>query len=295
MTSKTTNTTAPWPDRADPAPSNRRAMWVSLALLVVAFAPTIIDTVRAWWDNPDYSHGLLMPFVAWWLLHQDKERVRGLKEAPNVAALPLLMLCILVMLAGRLDFVQSLAPYAFVGALGAVALGFFGWKGVRVFLPALIVLGLACPLPGAVHDKLTLPLKEVSSQFSVGLLHITGVPAFLEGSMIHLEEADSLWVADACSGIRSFISLLSIAIVACLVWRRPWPFKILIVLAAIPIAVIANGLRIWLTGYLSVHVGSEAAEGAFHFFEGFALFGLACLLLAGLAGLLSFAVPRQTA
>ena len=207
-------------------------------------------------------------------------------------AIPLLVVCILVRLMGELDFLVSLSPYAFVGALAGVLLGFFGWRGLDAFLPGLVALALACPLPGPVHRALTTPLKEASAQLAVGLLHVSGIPTVLDGSMIHLEGADSLWMADACSGVRSFISLLVVAIIACLIWRRHWTLKVLVVLAAVPIAILVNGLRIWLTGWLSVHAGPEAAAGAFHFFEGFALFAVAGLLLLGFAGFLGLLFPR---
>lgn len=274
-------------------PVLRGRMWLSLGLLVGAFAPILANVVRVWWDNPEYSHGFLMPLVALWLAGQHKEEIRALTGSASLFAIPVLILALLARLVGELDYMNSIAPFAFVGGLGGILLAFVGWRGLKVFLPVLVVLLLACPLPGAVQQSLTLPLKTISSEFAVGLLDISGIPSFLEGAMIHLEGADSLWVADACSGIRSFISLLSIAIIACLVWNRHWVLKLLVILAAIPIAVFVNGFRIWLTGWLSVKVSPEAAAGAFHFFEGFALFALAGLLLLGFAALLGALFPRS--
>jgi len=154
---------------------------------------------------------------------------------------------------------------------------------------------LMCPLPGRVERALTLPLKQYAAALATGLLDIVGVEATLDGNMIHLAGIDSLWVADACSGIRSLISLMSIAILACLYWRRGIVTKLALLAACVPISVFVNGLRIWLTGVLSVKVGPEAAQGFFHFFEGFVLFGLAALLLAAWAGFLVLVGGRREA
>ena len=281
------------PASAPGEPASWRWLAVGFGLLAVAFAPALVRTGHTWIENPEYSHGILMPLVAAWLLFERRRDILRLTGGTSVWAIPILIVCFLAMLLGRFDFLTSLSAFAFVAALGALILAFAGWRGVAVFLPALIVLLLACPLPGRLQQAITLPLKEVSSQLAVGLLEVSGIPTYLEGVMIHLEGTDSLWVADACSGIRSFISLVSVAIVACLAWQREWGVKLCIVLAAVPIAILVNGVRIWLTGWLSVHVGPEAAAGAFHFFEGFALFAVAGLLLLGFAGMLAVFFPRE--
>jgi exosortase len=127
------------------------------------------------------------------------------------------------------------------------------------------------------------------------MLDLTGIQATLEGNIIHLPGIDRLWVADACSGIRSLISLGSLAILAILVWQRHWSLRLAVLVASVPIAVFVNGLRIWLTGLLSVQYGPEAAQGFFHFFEGFVLFAVAALLLLGWAALLAWIFPARRA
>jgi exosortase len=274
-------------------PVDVRRLGLALGLFAAAFGPALVRVVGTWWDDPEYSHGFLMPPMAAWLLWQERARIRALRGGTSLFAVPLLGVCLLGPITAELHFVVSLAPFAFVGGLFAVLLAFFGWRGAWVFVPALVPLLLGCPLPGLVQDALTLPLKQVSAQFAVGLLQVSSVDAFLDGNVIHLPGTDSLWVADACSGIRSLISLLSLAVLACLVWRRHWALKVLVVLAAVPIAIAVNGLRIWLTGWLSVNVSPEAAAGVFHTLEGFVLFAVAGLLLWGFVGLLGVLVPRS--
>ena len=271
---------------------NVRGFVAALALLVLAFAPTLVRVVQVWWRNPEYSHGFLMPLVSAWLLWQSRDRIRALSGGTSSWAIPVLAACLLGGITGELRYMTSLAPFAFVGGLLAVILAFFGGPALGALGPALVPLLLACPLPGFVEAALTLPFKESSARLAVGLLHLSGIPAFLDGNMLHLPRVDGLWLADACSGIRSFLSLVSLALLACLVWPRSWALKALVVLAAVPIAIAVNGLRIWLTGWLSVRVSPEAAEGTYHFFEGFALFAVAGLLLWGFAGLLGVLFPK---
>jgi exosortase len=186
-----------------------------------------------------------------------------------------------------------LKPYAFVGSLVAVVWGFYGWRAIRLSVPALVTLLLMCPLPGRVQEGLTVPLKHSAALLATGLLDLSGVAATLEGNLIHLPAIEDLWVADACSGIRSLIALVSLAVLACFLWRRHWLVHAAVLVSAVGIAILVNGLRIWITGMLSVHVSPDVAQGFFHFFEGFALFGVAALLLTLWAVLLGRLFPAR--
>ena len=272
-------------------PATPWGLLAALALLVVAFGPVLLETGTRWATDPEYSHGFLLAAVAAWFLWRARGDLRRLGGGASVLAVPLLVLSLVALLLGQLDFMTSLGSYAFVLALAAVVLAYLGWRGLSLVGPALVTLVLACPLPGLVVERLTLPLKHVSAQLAVGLLDVSGIGAYLDGNVIHMPGAERLWVADACSGIRSLISLVSIAVVACLVWKRHWSLKLIVIAAAVPIAVFVNGARIWFTGWLSVHVSPEAASGTFHLLEGFALFAVAGLCLFGFAALLGFLVP----
>jgi exosortase len=270
-----------------------RQLRVALALVVLAFAPTILRTAGIWWENPEYSHGLLMPLVAAWMAWSRRDRLRAMHSGTSLWAVPALLLGLAIRITAELQVAASLAPFAFVGSLGAVVLAFAGWRGLRVCFPVLVPLLLACPLPVQAEEALTLPLKGLSAEIAAGLLHLFGIPTFLDGNTLHLEGASSLWVADACSGMRSLLSLLSLAILSFLVWERHWSLKALVGVAAVAIAIVVNGLRIWTIAMLSVKVSPAAAEGAFHLLEGFVLFAVAGLLLLGFVWILGVLFPRR--
>ena len=279
-----------------PAPvvdTQHRALGLlSVGLLIAAFGPTMADLVKSWIDRAEYSHGFLMPPMAAWLLWERRRELMRLSPAPSALGVVLLVPCLALLLVGEMRLFSWIRAPALVAACGALTWSFYGGKGVRLILPALVVLALMCPLPARVELALTLPLKRIAALFATGMLDLTGIDASLDGNMIHLAGIDALWVADACSGIRSLISLFSLAVLACLVWERHWLLRLVVVASSVPVAVLVNGLRIWLTGYLASAVGPEAAEGFFHFFEGIALFGLATILLFLWAMLLSRAFAR---
>lgn len=274
---------------------NALSLLGSFALLLVAFGPALGDLVDTWSFRDEYSHGFLMPLVAAWVIWEQRERWRTLRPRASILGVLVLVPCLASLLVSEMKVLIWLAPFAFVGSLLAIVLAHYGWASLRAALPPSIVLLLMCPLPGRVQDEITVPLKHVAAVLATGLLDLSGIPAALDGNLIRLPGIDHLWVAEACSGIRSFISLTSIAILFCLFWNRGWPLKLAVLLAAAPIAILVNGLRIWLTGYLSVKVSPEAAQGFFHDFEGLLLFAVAGILLVGWVLALNFLFPLRTA
>jgi|GEM_PF-555070 len=269
-------------------------------LLLVAFGPTLVEMGRVWLERSEYGHGLLMPPVAAWMIWERRHKLAALRARPGLreswfallAAFALLPLCALLVL-GEMKFSWFLKPFAFVGALAACIGVRYGWQGLRALLTPLIVLLLMCPLPYRVMMWATIPLKRYATVLATGLMDLSGLNVGLHGNMINVPGIDSLWIADACSGLRSSVSLVSIAIIACLFWRRHWSIKLVVVASCVPIAIVVNSLRIWLTAMLSVHVSPEAAQGFFHEFEGFVLFGFAAVCAFGWAWLLHLILPRR--
>ena len=259
------------------------------ALLLAAFLPTLVELVREWVTVPEYGHGLLMPPVAAWMIWR---RRRDLASLPRGGAdsrwLPLLGALALVpltgvLLLGEMNLSWFLKPLAFVGALAACIALLYSWRGLRALAAPLLVLLLMCPVPWRLVIDVTLPLKRHASVLATGLMDLSGLEAGLQGNLIHVPGITSLWIADQCSGVRSLLSLMSIAIVGCLFWKRHWSIKLAVILSCIPITVLVNALRIWLTAVLAVHVSPETAQGFFHVGEGFLLFLAAATILWGWA------------
>jgi EpsI family protein len=280
------------------SPRDRAAAVLLAVLLLAAFLPTLVELVREWVTVPEYGHGLLMPPVAAWMVWRRRRDLASLpRGGANSRLVPLLGALALVpltgvLLLGEMNLSWFLKPLAFVGALAACIALLYSWRGLRALAAPLLVLLLMCPVPWRLVIDVTLPLKRHASVLATGLMDLSGLEAGLQGNLIHVPGITSLWIADQCSGVRSLLSLMSIAIVGCLFWKRHWSVKLVVVLSCVPITVLVNALRIWLTAVLAVHVSPETAQGFFHVGEGFLLFLAAATILWGWARLLGAVLPR---
>lgn len=269
-------------------------------LLLLAFVPTLLEMGREWFDHAEYGHGVLMPPVAAWMIWGRRARLKTLRRTGRAspwielsAALALVPLGVLLLL-GEMRLSWFLKPVAFVGALAACIVILYSWEGLKALLAPLFVLGLMCPIPWRVLVGITLPLKRHATVLATGLADLSGLDASLQGNLIHVPGISSLQIVDQCSGVHSFVSLVSVALLGCVLWRRHWLLKAAVVLSCAPIAVVLNALRIWMTALLSVHVSPDAAQGFFHLFEGFVFFAAGALALLGWARVLGALVPSRT-
>jgi exosortase len=247
---------------------------------VFLFANPARTMARDLWTNPDASHGLLLlPIVAvlaW---------KRGI--APRASAQPVLGMVMLVA-AVLLRYMSGLAAELFTMRLSmvgaAMGLVVFYW-GVRQllhwWLPVALVL-LSIPLPVVVMNSLALPLQLQASQFGAALLEARHVPVMLSGNIIHLP-GRTLFITEACSGLRSLTALLSLGVLIGGLWLKYPITRVLLLALSLPVAVFLNGIRVFLTGYLVFFVSPAMGEGFMHMTEGWLIFVVAFLILGGIS------------
>jgi exosortase D (VPLPA-CTERM-specific) len=259
--------------------------WLLVAILAsgVFFWEGIEALLKAW-QLPEYSHGPLIPVLSALLF------IRQLKEyPPNPGPVPdrlpgliLLLFAMLMGLAGKLAKIDDIVAYALILWVGAVLLISFGWKTGKHFWPPVLHLIYMLPLPGVVYFKMSTWLQMVSSELGVSILHLINVPVFLEGNIIDLGVL-KLHVAEACSGLRYLFPILSFSYIFAVIYRGPMWHKAVLLLAAAPITVVMNSVRIAVAGWIANTWGVEHLEGFTHFFEGWVIFMICILLLFGLA------------
>jgi exosortase len=256
---------------------------------VVAFAEPAATLARDWWIDPNAGHGLLLFPLSLWLAWK-----RGLVEEPRPQ--PALGLGLLVA-AMLLRFLSGLAAELFTmraSLLGATAgLIIYGY-GVRQltrwWLPALLI-ALSVPLPEVLLGSLALPLQLRASAWGATLLSLRHVPVRLAGNIIQIP-GRSLFVTEACSGLRSLTALLALGLLVGGLWlKKPWARAIL-VLAVIPVAMVLNAVRVFLTGFFAFYVDPRMAEGVMHLTEGWVIFVCALAILAGMTWLLALVEAR---
>lgn len=244
------------------------------------FARPAAEVAAAWWNDPEAGHGLLLFPVACWLAWN-----RGLETEWRPARL-----AGGVLLGGGVGvrYLSELAAELFtmrlsvVAAIAGLVLWYVGWAQLRRWWLPVALLALSIPLPSLLVASIALPLQFTASKIGAALLAWREIPVLLIGNVIRLPGRE-LFVAEACSGLRSLTALLSLSVLVGGMLLRSVTGRTLLVAAAIPVAVLLNGLRVFLTGFLVTVVDPRLGEGFLHLSEGWLIFVVALGILAALA------------
>lgn len=266
--------------------------WIALALTLVVYGPILYFMVLHWNAVADYSHGFLIAPLALYFAWERQPRLRRARIEPSWWGLVPLALSTLTLVIGRLGVELMNMRVSFVLALMGIVLLLFGRQVFRILAFPLCFLFLMIPLPQSLVNVVAFPLQLTAADWAVDLLYYLQIPALREGNIIHLPNT-TLFVAEACSGLRSLMALITLGVVFAYFFRKSWGERILIVLSAIPIAIIVNALRVTITGILTYRFGEKAAEGAIHEFQGLITFSAAFVLLLTEAWLLSKLWPER--
>ncbi len=257
---------------------------VALVLMGALYSSALPSMVVKWYQDPNYSHGFIVPLVSGYAVYRRLDEIKETAVAPADRGLLLIVAALLLFVVASVVAENFSVGLSFVMALGGIVLYLFGRKVFGLLLFPLGYLFFMVPLPYAVYDSIAFPLKLFIAKYSVILLKVMGVVVWREGNIIMFPNA-VFEVADACSGIRSLMSLVALGVAFAYFTQKSFTARCAVTAAAVPIAVIANGLRVVITGMLARYWGAQAAEGFFHEFAGIAVFGIAVAMLM-LAGVL---------
>jgi exosortase len=269
---------------ADEAKARPRVDWLPYAiiagLLCVLYYRVALKLVYDWSTLEDYSHGFLVPFFAAFLIWDKRKVLSTTLIKPTWSGLVLIVFAIGVLVLGVYGVELFTARMSFIFLLTGLIWTFFGWAMVRALRFPLLVLVLAIPFPAIVFNQITFPLQLLASRIASDILPLLGVPTLHEGNVIELPIM-KLEVAEACSGIRSLMSLFTLAVFYGYFLERTTKRRVILALASIPIAVTANVVRIVGTGLCVQYWDPDKALGFFHEFSGWVMFviSLACLYL----------------
>lgn len=250
--------------------------------------------IGTYWDNPDYAHGFFVPFFSLYLLWYRKDMLPAVPQRGSWWGLAFFAIWALIRWVGVYFHYDWFEPFSIVPCLTAITLFIGGWQVLLWAWPALVFLFFIVPLPGLLATFLSDPLQRIGTVISVFLIQTLNIPALAQGNTIVLRDAQPLEVAQACSGIKMLMLFFTLCVGAAFLMRKPVWERILIVISAPPIAVIANVFRITLTAvlYEIAHqwptiISTETAEKVFHDFAGLLMMPLALLLLWGEMTLIS--------
>jgi exosortase len=262
---------------SDASTLRKRTPWVIVALslaLVWVYGGIMSGLVRQWATDDNYSHGFFVVPLAAFFVWERRDALRRAESRPGFGGLVLLGVSLLVLIAGRLGAELFLTRVSLVGVLAGITWYVWGRQHLRVLLFPIAFLLLMVPLPAIVFNKIALPLQLLASRVGETAIAAAGIPVVREGNVLQLPTRD-LEVAEACSGIRSLVSLVMLGIVLGYFTERRTGPRVVIALAAIPIAIAANAARVAGTGIASELVSPAAAEGFFHAFSGWLMFVVA--------------------
>jgi len=254
----------------------------------------LVHLVGQWWHDPNFSHGFLVPLFSGYVIWQQRDTLARLRLRPSWTGLVIVAVAMCTLVVGQLGAELFLSRTSLLMLLAGLIILFCGWNYFRALLFPWAFLILMIPIPAIVFNQITFPLQLLASRVASVILPIMGVPVLREGNVINLP-AMPLEVAEACSGIRSLMTLVAIAIVyGYLMEKRIW-VRWLLALASVPIAVAANSVRIIGTGLLVQYWDPDKAEGYFHASWGWIIFVISLMMIYALHSLINMALRKAGA
>jgi exosortase len=284
---------------------------------------------QTWWTDENYSHGLLIPLIIGYILWSQRARLAVVVQRPSeLLGLTTVVLALLALWAGTAGAELYMQRMSLVLLLAGIVLYFWGFSLLRLLTAPLFLLILAIPIPAIIFNKVAFPLQLFASRCAVAAMMLFDIPVLRQGNVIELmplgaRETKKLEVVEACSGIRSLMTLVTLAVVFAYFThprggnpsdgengdrgtsrgsqitsrlRKYGLFRsAVIVLSAIPIAILTNALRVSGTGVLAHYYGTQVADGFFHSFSGWVIYVVAFLMLFAVGWLLDRVKPKRNA
>jgi len=267
-----------------------------LVALVGCFAWTyqhvIIKLVHDWYVDENYSHGFLIVPIALYFVWERRSKLKEAAYKPNSLGIAIVLGSMALLLAGILGSELFVTRISILGTIAGVILFLYGWNHLRILMFPIAFLLLMIPIPAIIFNQIAFPLQLLASRFGEVTLLACQIPVLREGNVIHLANT-SLEVAEACSGIRSLISLLTLGIVyGYFTDSRLW-IRLILMVGTIPIAIAANAIRVAGTGIAAQFYGAAAAQGFFHMFSGWIIFIAAFIMMFVLYKIIALISPAK--
>ncbi|MGB9073328.1 MAG: VPLPA-CTERM-specific exosortase XrtD [Terriglobales bacterium] len=255
--------------------------WQGAAILLLIawlYGSILARLFGQWINDPDFSHGIFVPAFSLFVLWLNRKRLSSFEPVPSWSGLGVLVCALLMLMLGVLGAELFFSRLSLLVLLAGLIVLFSGWPLFRAGLFPWAFLILMIPIPKIIFQQVTFPLQLLASKLSAELLPIAGVPVLREGNVIYLPSMP-LEVAQACSGIRSLLSLVTLAIIyGYLMETRKW-VRVALACSAVPIAVAANSFRIFGTGLLVQYWDPDKAKGFYHEFSGWLIFVVSMIML----------------
>ena len=264
-----------------PASPKPQIPWIALSwfglLIAVCSAPALYSLASIWASDADMGHGFFVPLIAAFIAWQRRDELLAIEPKPNLWGLVVVILGGAQLIAGTLGVEQFLTHTAVVITLIGVIWLLRGTETLRTLVFPLFLLFFMVPIPLIIYNKITLPLQFIASRMAASALDMLGIPVLRDGNILELPH-QTLSVVEACSGIRSLLSLTFLSLVYGYFFEKRMWVRVVLFAATIPIAIVANGSRVAFTGIMT-QIKPELAEGFFHESTGWVIFIVALMIL----------------
>lgn len=250
-----------------------------MALLIVCYLPTLTRLVNQWMNDEDMGHGFFVPVVAGYIAWLNREKLISMDWSGSNFGLVIIAFGAFQLMIGTLGAELFLQRTAFIESLVGLVLYLGGWQVLKELAFPLFLTIFMIPLPAIIYSQITFPLQLFASAVAETTLNSIGIPVLREGNVLELA-SQKLSVVEACSGIRSLLSLTFLSLVYGFFFDKKEWMRWVLLGATIPIAIVANASRVTITGIIS-EINTEFANGFFHVLEGWVIFMVALGLLVG--------------
>jgi exosortase len=260
--------------------SHHWLVWTAIlsGALILLYASILRHLVAQWWSDPDYGHGFFVPLFSGFVVWRLRERWMKSEIKPSNFGLLVMLGAIGLLFVGSLGAELFTSRFSLLVLIAGIILFLAGWKFLHAVSFPLAFLIFMIPLPAIIYNQITFPLQLLASRFATFWLELVRVPVLRDGNILVFSNY-SLEVVEACSGIRSLMTLISLAVIyAYFAEPRRWVRYLLVVLM-VPIAIVSNAIRIMGAGVMAHQFGPSAAEGFLHGFSGWVIFLAALALL----------------
>lgn len=256
----------------------RAPVWITFALILVLlgfiYRSGFDFLLYMWFNKEEYSHAVLIPFIAVFLIWQKKDVLERIPFSGSWTGLAIALLGVGVFVLGQLSALALIINYSMLVVLAGIALAYLGWPGFKKVWVPLLILVFMVPLPGYLYEGFSERMQLISSQIGVWFIRLFGISVYLEGNIIDLGTY-KLQVIEACSGLRYLFPLMTLGFIAAYFFKVKFWKRAVVFFSSIPISILMNSFRIGAIGVLVEYGGKSMAEGFLHDFEGWIVF-MAC-------------------
>lgn len=278
------------------------AAGVTAVLYGILFARPAQSLAMVWWTDDSNGHGLLLAPLSFWLAWKAG---RAPKATPQMGlGIAMLFMAVVARYAGDLASELFVMRCSMILAAGGIVVCYAGIRQLLHWWLPFTLLTLSVPIPEVILNSVALPLQFTASKIGAALLQTRDIPIRLSGNVILMagkmgQPPQQLFVAEACSGLRSLTALISLGVLLGALFLRKWPLRVVLIALTIPVAILINGFRIFITGFLVYFVSPEMGQGFMHTTEGMLMFGISFLITGMITWAMSkgedFYLSRKTA